>query len=91
MAALRITVVGQVQGVGFRAWTVIEARRLGLCGSVRNRLDGSVEVHVAGDPALLDRFVQSLKVGPRAARVSGVNAVPADDPGVAGFVQAPTA
>jgi acylphosphatase len=57
---------------------------------VRNRLDGSVEVHVAGDPAQLDPFVHSLNAGPRAAVVTRLTSTPAPDPGPGGFVQAPT-
>lgn len=46
--ARRLTVRGRVQGVGFRAWTVREAKALGLDGWVRNRRDGTVEVLACG-------------------------------------------
>jgi len=90
MRALRIVVEGRVQGVGYRAWTVAEARRLGLNGWVRNRRDGSVEVLAAGDPAALDHFVRLLGDGPRAAAVTNLRSEAADASGQTGFVQAPT-
>jgi acylphosphatase len=68
--AFRIT--GIVQGVGFRYWTRAEARRLGLRGTVRNAIDGSVEVVAAGSPDRLQKFVRLLKQGPPGARVSAL-------------------
>jgi len=38
---LHAMVRGLVQGVGYRATTFDEARRLGLAGWVRNRVDGT--------------------------------------------------
>jgi acylphosphatase len=56
---------GRVQGVGFRAFTVWEARRLGLAGEVWNRADGCVElVCVHADPAVIDAFLSRLAEGP---------------------------
>ena len=43
MLQRRLTILGLVQGVGFRASLAREARRLGLTGWVRNCRDGSVE------------------------------------------------
>ena len=34
---VRVTVSGRVQGVGYRAWTQIEATSRGISGWVRNR------------------------------------------------------
>ena len=65
-------VTGRVQGVGYRAWTVRQARALGVRGTVRNLPDGSVEVVAAGPDALLDRLRVLLDEGPPAARVDGV-------------------
>ena len=39
---VHMLVTGMVQGVGFRYFTVMAARRYGLTGWVRNRMDGSV-------------------------------------------------
>lgn len=68
--AFRIT--GRVQGVFFRAWTQATARELGLEGTVRNRDDGSVEIHARGPVEVLEDFQERLWEGPPAARVDGV-------------------
>ncbi|HEX7050906.1 MAG TPA: acylphosphatase [Longimicrobiales bacterium] len=74
-------VIGRVQGVGFRWWTLHEAERLGLAGSVRNRPDGSVEVIAAGTPAAVERLRALLTAGPPAAIVERVDEfAPPPDP-----------
>ena len=52
--AVKVRILGRVQGVWFRAWTAEEATRRGLAGWVRNRRDGSVEAFFAGAAALVD-------------------------------------
>lgn len=64
---------GRVQGVGFRWWTHRTAERLGIRGSVRNLVDGSVEVRAAGPPAAMQEFEQLLHGGSRAASVDRVD------------------
>ncbi len=64
------TVLGRVQGVGFRYFTKETADNLGLTGWVRNLPDGSVEVFASGSRPALEQFMQSLKVGPIGSRVS---------------------
>jgi acylphosphatase len=91
MPARRIRVTGRVQGVGYRAWTVAVANRLGLKGWVRNRHDGSVEILAGGADAVLDEFTAALRIGPGAAAVTGLVSEPAADSEGRGFVQAPTA
>jgi acylphosphatase len=66
-AAARLIVTGHVQGVGYRWWTVGQARRFGLRGWVRNRRDGSVEILAIGDPGALDRFELVCARGPDGA------------------------
>ena len=69
---LHAVVRGAVQGVGFRATTSYEARKLGLGGWVRNRADGSVEVEAQGEPGALDELVGFLNRGPLGAHVHTV-------------------
>ena len=76
---------GRVQGVGFRWWTRRRASDLGLRGTVRNRPDGSVEVHAAGEPETLRAFAAELAVGPPMARVDGVDGLPSGENLPTGF------
>jgi acylphosphatase len=69
---LHAVVRGRVQGVGYRATTLDEARRLGLAGWVRNRVDGGVETLAEGDEAKLNLFLAYLNRGPWGARVTSV-------------------
>jgi acylphosphatase len=73
IGALHVVVRGRVQGVGFRWFVRERARRLGLAGWVRNREDGSVEVHAEGEPDALQRLRQDLCSGPSGAKVSGLD------------------
>jgi len=71
-------VSGRVQGVGFRWWTRDTAEALGLTGWVRNRPDGSVEVHARGRREQLEELERALQRGPIAARVVRVERIPPD-------------
>ena len=71
---LHATVNGRVQGVSFRYYTVQRARELGLTGYARNCWDESVEVVAEGQRPALDELLAFLRVGPRAAFVTGVDA-----------------
>jgi DNA ligase D-like protein (predicted 3'-phosphoesterase) len=75
--ALRAVVRGAVHGVGFRYATAQRARALGVRGWVRNRDDGSLEVHAEGPRQAVEELLAFLAVGPPAARVAGVEAQPA--------------
>ena len=81
---------GRVQGVGYRWWAVGAARGLGLCGWVRNRRDGSVELLAIGETDTLDRLALLCREGPRAAAVVAVSRTPAEDDGSQGFEERAT-
>jgi acylphosphatase len=71
---LHAVVRGRVQGVGYRATTHYEAKKLGLAGWVRNRTDGSVEVEAEGPAPALETFLSFLHRGPLGAHVDSVEA-----------------
>lgn len=81
---------GRVQGVGYRDWTVRQARRLGLSGWARNRKDGSVEIVAEGDDAALEELAEGCRQGPFMARVENVRAEPWAEPVAEGFEELPT-
>jgi DNA ligase D-like protein (predicted 3'-phosphoesterase) len=67
--ALRASIAGSVQGVGFREATRSKAARLGVTGWVRNEADGTVAVHAEGPAAAIEELLAFLRAGPPAARV----------------------
>jgi acylphosphatase len=69
----RLTIRGVVQKIGFRMWTERKALRLGLDGWVRNRLDGSVEILIAGPPPAVARLIEHCRSGPPLARVDSID------------------
>ncbi|WP_372423054.1 acylphosphatase [Salinarimonas chemoclinalis] len=69
-SAVRITVTGRVQGVGYRAFAAARAAELGLRGFVRNRDDGSVESVASGTPAAVEAYLAALRGGPPGASVA---------------------
>lgn len=84
---VRLRVDGRVQGVGYRASTQDQARRLGLTGWVRNLGDGAVELEAQGPADALAALEAWCHRGPSLARVSSVRRtdLTAAD-GEAGFV-----
>jgi acylphosphatase len=88
--AARLRITGRVQGVGYRAWAMQTARRLGLRGWVRNRSDGSVEALVTGEEDAVTRMIEACREGPLGARVSDVAVSDTEDDGSVGFTARPT-
>ena len=86
-AGRRWIVRGRVQGVGYRAFVAVQARRLGVEGWVRNLPDGSVEVLAAPVDALTESlFTRALEEGPPFAHVASVVRETAPAPPTEGFV-----
>jgi acylphosphatase len=68
----RYTISGRVQGVAFRHYTVHEAEKWGISGTVRNLFNGDVEVFAQGDAPAIAQFELYLHTGPRSASVEKV-------------------
>jgi protein-L-isoaspartate(D-aspartate) O-methyltransferase len=86
MKSVSVRVYGRVQSVYYRASARMEGERLGLRGWARNASDGSVALHLQGDPAVVDAMLAWCRGGPPAARVSRVEVADAvADEGLSGF------
>ena len=70
--AIRVTIIGTVQGVFFRNFIKDSADSLNLKGFARNLEDGSVEVIIEGDHEDLIKFVELCKKGPKFASIREV-------------------
>lgn len=79
MKTLHYTIRGRVQGVAFRHYTVIEAERFNIRGTVKNLDNGDVEVYAQGEAAAVERFEAFLRRGPYMARVDEVIREEVDD------------
>jgi acylphosphatase len=82
---VRVMIGGRVQGVGYRAWTQMEASARGISGWVRNRLNGNVEALFAGPPDAVEELCEACWEGPAHARVNKVEVREADPAAVAEF------
>lgn len=88
--AKRLIVRGRVQGVGFRNFVLVHARRLGVDGFVRNRKDGSVEALCVGTEAQVNELIAVCHEGPIASKVDSVDVEPAQGIVDKGFKKLPT-
>ncbi|MBA7632968.1 Acylphosphatase [subsurface metagenome] len=73
-----LIIEGRVQGVFFRDSTRREAIELGLCGWVKNRFDGSVEVVAEGPKEKVETLIAWCHHGPPIARVTKVHEIRED-------------
>ncbi|MCL5100621.1 MAG: acylphosphatase [Candidatus Marsarchaeota archaeon] len=91
-----LIVHGFVQGVGYRNFVRRAAKRHGVCGMVRNRLDGSVEILADADSQKLENFEKeinvSMKNGPQVMHIEHLdeNATELSNVNVEGFKIWPT-
>jgi acylphosphatase len=81
----RVIVHGRVHGVGFRAFVWRAAQSRGVAGWARNRVDGTVEVVLEGEPEPVESIVRACGEGPRAAGVAQVETFTEKPDGLRGF------
>jgi len=74
--AFAVTVVGKVQGVGFRTFAQKAATRLKVTGWVANLRDGSLAVEVVGPAIAVVEFIAALRAGPPGSVVGDLRATP---------------
>ena len=72
MKTYHYVISGRVQGVAFRHYTVREAEKWGISGTVRNMDNGNVEVFAQGNEDEISEFEKFLHIGPRSAVVEKV-------------------
>lgn len=58
---MHAVVRGQVQGVGFRSMTRYYATELGVTGTVKNLVNGNVEIYAQGSKKRLEELMKKLK------------------------------
>ncbi len=62
---------GDVIGVGFRAWTKIQAKIIGVTGWVKN-VESRVETQIQGEEEKVYQIIEVIKKGPPVSHVSDV-------------------
>lgn len=80
MKQVHIYIKGDVIGVGFRAWTKIQAKIIGVNGWVRNVYihpdkfgpGGGVEAVIQGEDSKVEEMIACIKEGPPVSRVDDV-------------------
>ncbi|MCY4109247.1 MAG: acylphosphatase [Chloroflexi bacterium] len=75
-SSVHATVIGKVQGVGFRYFVMRKANGLGLVGYVRNsRTYNRLEIVAEGRRDRLDDFLKAVRRGPPGARVDDLRSI----------------
>ena len=69
---IKVTVQGQVQGVGFRWFVQREAQRHQVFGYVKNLHNGDVEAELQGARDQVEALIKKIRKGPGFSRVEDV-------------------
>ncbi len=73
MKSVHLIIYGKVQGVYYRQSACGIAKQLGISGTVRNCIDGSVEVFAEGEESKMAEFLEWCRKGPKPARVDRID------------------
>ena len=89
-STFRVRVEGFVQAVGYRNFTIDQARKHGIDGWVRNRANGDVEMLVHGEENAVNAFITACTRGPEGSRVASIDLEKAEPPAEKGFHRRPS-
>lgn len=70
--AVKLTIAGRVQGVGYRYSAQRKAEKLNLRGWIKNDYDGTVTLKCEGEARSVDAFITWCSKGPPYAHVTDV-------------------
>ena len=72
MIGSHISIYGEVQGSGYRAWAKEQSSKLNLTGWARKASDGSIEIFAQGEEEKINDFVSLCWDGPNMAFIDEV-------------------
>tara|TARA_B100000700_G_scaffold305142_1_gene378637 strand:- start:24 stop:293 length:270 start_codon:yes stop_codon:yes gene_type:complete len=72
MIGSHISIYGEVQGSGYRAWAKEQSSKLNLTGWVRKASDGSIEIFAQGEEEKINDFVSLCWDGPNMSFIDEV-------------------
>ena len=67
-----LVISGKVQGVGFRYWLQRLAIEKNICGWVKNKTSGNVEVLIVGEEKEVRELIKLCEMGPNLAKIDCV-------------------
>lgn len=83
--AVKVSVTGRVQGVGFRPFIFQLARQYKVKGTVQNNMDG-VKIILEGERSSLHRFLEEIQEkAPRLSKITGISIEPVKTAGFKDF------
>ncbi|MGH2574106.1 MAG: acylphosphatase [Ignavibacteria bacterium] len=71
-SAVKITVSGRVQGVGYRYYVYHVAQALNLNGYAKNLFNGDVEIYAEGRKEFLNDLINKARKGPSHSYVEDI-------------------
>ncbi len=73
MKRAEVMIFGQVQGIGFRYFVKEKADEFKIVGFVQNQPDNSVLIVAEAEKDELEKFIQSVKIEHRFAKITNLN------------------
>lgn len=74
-ARAHVFIEGEVQGIGYRYWTLRQAQGLQLTGWARNLADGRVEAVFEGPKSEVEEIIKKCHKGPMLAGAKHIDVI----------------